>query len=105
MHALPEKEEFFGFESMAIIGAVAEDFSISITLQIPQSLVEFTLPTDLRNTDKERLLDWIGERANQLKGRFKNKLLNYHCEIAIDIPHVVHGQEMWVSIPKRSRFF
>lgn len=38
--------------------------------------------------------DWIGELANQLLGRLKNKLLSYNVELALSTPVVVQGTQI-----------
>jgi hypothetical protein len=102
IQGIPKKEKFSDFQSMAIVGATAEDLGINMTLQIPDSLLRFTFPPSLPCTEHHHLLDWIGELGNQLVGRFKNKILHYNCNLRIDIPHVVYGSDLRVNMPRLS---
>lgn len=38
--------------------------------------------------------DWLGEAANQLLGRFKNKLVSYGPVVSIALPMVLRGMRM-----------
>lgn len=43
------------------------------------------------------LNDWIGEIANQLLGRLKNKLLGFNIELAMSTPVVVQGSHIKIG--------
>lgn len=43
---------------------------------------------------REELRDWVGELANQLLGRIKNKLLRYGIEIYLTIPITIRGKHL-----------
>ena len=45
--------------------------------------------------------DWIGELANQLLGRLKNKLLRFNIEVAITTPIIVHGSHLKIGTVHR----
>src|SRR5690606_6646762 len=43
--------------------------------------------------------DWLGEAANQLIGRFKNKLLRYGTTVSIALPMVLRGVRIQFMTP------
>jgi CheY-specific phosphatase CheX len=47
--------------------------------------------------------DWVGEMANQLLGRVKNKLLAHEVEFSLSTPMVIQGQDMRVPRAKGER--
>lgn len=53
------------------------------------------------NGAKDANYDWIGELANQLLGRLKNKLLSWNVEVALSTPVVVHGAQLSIASLQR----
>lgn len=45
-----------------------------------------------QEADEDALSDWVGEMANQLLGRLKNRLLPYGVELLCDTPMAVSGK-------------
>lgn len=56
------------------------------------------LPT---GSDPGASQDWIGELANQLLGRLKNKLLSVGVELALSTPVVVQGNDLRIGAVHR----
>lgn len=76
-----------GFAGPALRGA--------LVLISTRRLVEVALPPEVRDRHSdEQLADWMGELANQLLGRVKNKLLNYGVSLAMGTPTVVLGNDL-----------
>merc|ERR1712146_853533 len=53
------------------------------------------------NGAKDANYDWIGELANQLLGRLKNKLLSWNVEVALSTPVLVHGAQLSIASLQR----
>jgi CheY-specific phosphatase CheX len=83
-------------ELVSIIGFSSDMVSGSLLLALPNSAVERTLPAPDSN-----LADWVGELANQLLGRLKNQLLDYHVVVNMSLPVVVSGGQL--SLPTKTR--
>jgi hypothetical protein len=81
---------------VSVIGFSSPAFSGSLLLASPNSVVEHTVPTPDAN-----LADWSGELSNQLLGRLKNLLLDYHVQIDISLPVVIAGGRF--ALPARTR--
>lgn len=76
------------------IDAGSEDMEIVIVLRAPLPVLSITYPHfDMNNIlaiNEEQLEDWISELANQLVGRFKNKMLNFGCSLQIGLPEMIY---------------
>jgi CheY-specific phosphatase CheX len=83
-------------ELVSIIGFSSDMVSGALLLAMPNSLVERTLPAP-----DSSLADWVGELANQLLGRLKNQLLDYHVVVNMSLPVVVSGGRL--SLPTKTR--
>lgn len=63
---------------------------------------------DILAVDEEKLEDWLSELANQLLGRFKNKMLNFGCALQIGLPEMIydaHGVKLPVTNHDAYRYF
>ena len=63
----------------------------------PLSSLTITYPrfelNNILSVDDEKLEDWLAELANQLVGRFKNKMLNLGCTLSIGLPELVYDAQ------------
>ena len=73
-----------GFTSAHVRGVLA----IAVDEQLASAMHPLT------GSDSASSTDWIGELANQLLGRLKNKLLAYGVELALSTPVVVQGTDL-----------
>lgn len=73
---------------MAYIDAGSETLEFAVILCIPLPVLALTYPSQdaITDVDDAQLEDWISELANQLIGRFKNKLLNYQISLKLGLP-------------------
>jgi hypothetical protein len=80
-----------GFSSKEIRGVVGIGME-TVTLQrvvAVQPLISDRIPME----------DWLGEAANQLLGRFKNKLVSYGGSVSVALPMILRGMRMqFVSV-------
>ena len=94
-------------ESMAaFVGIVSAQISGGIGLAMPVELIRRTHPIYRRGgepTDRN-LADWICELANQLAGRFKNKMLPYEIAFRISTPMAARGKDLSTLISQDPRF-
>ena len=81
-----------GTDLTAIIGLGSSKFrataSISTTYESVLSLADFPV---------ESAQDWLGELANQLGGRLKNKLSTFGLDASLCIPTSVQGKHLSLS--------
>jgi CheY-specific phosphatase CheX len=76
-----------GFTNRKVRGALV---LISTT-----DLVTASLPPEARGAPSdEQISDWMGELANQLLGRIKNKLLDFGIALEMSTPTVMWGLEL-----------
>lgn len=73
---------------MAYIDAGSDALELALILCIPLPVLALTYPSQdaITAVDDAQLEDWISELANQLVGRFKNKLLNYQVTLKLGLP-------------------
>ncbi len=85
-----EEDIDLGSAPIAFIDAGSEDLEAVIVLHIPLSVLTMTYPEfaaeSIMDVSEAVLEDWILELANQLIGRFKNKLISYGCRLKIGLP-------------------
>lgn len=75
---------------IGVVGFTSPDFRGNLALVLSSQLAEATL----EGTD---VIDWVGELANQMLGRVKNKLVPYAIELDIATPVVVAGLSIRVQ--------
>jgi CheY-specific phosphatase CheX len=88
----------------ASIGFAGERLRGVLVLTAGRDLVAASRPTQfqhLLSVDAE-LCDWMGELANQLLGRIKNRLLRYGIDFEMSIPAVVQGRHLKRALPDAS---
>lgn len=73
----------------SVIGYTAPGICGSVALQVPRAALRESYPGG--TPTPAQLEDWIGELANQLLGRFKNKLLPYGVSLGMSTPSTVSG--------------
>lgn len=75
---------------IAFIDAGSEDLEVVIVLHVPLSVLTMTYPEfaaeSIMAVSEQVLEDWISELANQLVGRFKNKMISHGCRLKIGLP-------------------
>ncbi len=74
--------------SASVVGFTSPDFSGSLVIGTTLDIVRETSP------EASSLHDWMGELANQLLGRIKNRLLRYGVALDMAIPVVIMGIEL-----------
>ncbi len=79
---------------VAIIDAGSEDLEVIIVLHMPLAVLTMTYPEfaaeSIMDVSEEVLEDWILELANQLVGRFKNKMVSLDCRMKIGLPSMYY---------------
>ncbi len=88
----------------ASIGFTGERLRGVLVVTAGRDLVAASRPTQFQHLDcaERELCDWMGELANQLLGRIKNRLLRYGIDFEMSIPSVVHGQCLKRALPDAS---
>ncbi|HEX6274670.1 MAG TPA: chemotaxis protein CheX [Polyangiaceae bacterium] len=87
----------------ASIGFTSPKLRGALVLISTRELVARSLPVELEGgTSEEQISDWMGELANQLLGRLKNKLLALGVALEMSTPTVIWGLEL-ASKETRSR--
>lgn len=80
----------FADAPLSYIDAGNDDVEIVISLHIPMAVLSMSYPkfetTNILAVTDKNLEDWISELANQLMGRFKNKMLSNGCRLKIGLP-------------------
>jgi CheY-specific phosphatase CheX len=87
---------------VATIGFASATLHGSVVLTTQRKTVAKSRPTKTQPsapTDEE-LDDWLGELANQLLGRIKNRLLTYGIEFQIGLPVVLRGRWLQCALPE-----
>lgn len=81
---------------IAYIDAGNEDLEVVIVLHIPLAVLTMTYPEfaaeSIMSVSEEALEDWVSELANQLVGRFKNKMISYGCTMKIGLPAMYYDE-------------
>lgn len=83
-----------GGAPVAYIDAGSDDMEAIIVLRVPLSVLTMTYPDfaadSIMDVSEEVLEDWILELANQLVGRFKNKMITQGCQLKIGLPSMYY---------------
>lgn len=87
---------------IALIGLSESAFRASLTVCVANDLLISSFPAVEENINDGDLNDWLGELANQLAGRFKNKVVPYGRKLELGIPTVIQGNHLKIDGPKRS---
>ena len=74
--AIPQVDQTEGSQMGSVVGFKGQNLRGGLAFVAPASLVAKMLPVPKADTNRAelQLRDWTGEIANQLAGRFKNKL-------------------------------
>jgi len=83
---------------MSVIGFSAREMHGSLALAASESVVRASLPFADGCPN-----DWLGELANQLLGRLKNRLYKYGLELDMAVPMVLRGLELQVHGEEHGR--
>lgn len=79
----------------AIVGFTGEAFKGSLALLAPPRMIADLVPdTGCDPTDVEIIRDWIGELANQLLGRAKNKMVRLGASFSMSPPTTIVGTNL-----------
>ena len=107
-----EKGEALDEAPLSYIDAGSEEIEVVIVLRAPLPVLTITYPRfeldNILSVDDEKLEDWLSELANQLVGRFKNKMLNLGCTLSIGLPELVydaHGVKLPIEKHQTYRYF
>lgn len=83
---------------VGVLGFSSEEgVSGTLTLAMAREALAQSYPID--ETD---YVDWLGELANQLLGRFKNGLLKHGVAIQLSVPVVIGGKGLSMNVRKAS---
>ena len=91
-----------GINLIALIGLSDSAFRASLTICVTSDLLTSSFPAPEESISESDLHDWLGELANQLAGRFKNKTVPYGRKLELGIPTVIQGSHLKIDGPKRS---
>ncbi len=94
--------ETFDITMIALIGLSDDCFRASLNMSAATQLLKNSFQANDDEISEENLQDWIGELANQLSGRLKNKIVPYGRKLELGVPTVIKGQGLSVDIPKSS---
>jgi CheY-specific phosphatase CheX len=90
------------FNLIALIGLSEEFFRASLTICASPKLLKTSFPASEEEISQVDIQDWLGELANQLAGRIKNKVLRYGRKLDLGIPISIQGTHLKVDLPKSS---
>ncbi len=91
-----------GVNLIALIGLSESAFRASLTICVTSDLLISSFPAPEESINEGDLQDWLGELANQLAGRFKNKIVPYGRKLELGIPTVIQGAQLKIDVPKCS---
>lgn len=74
----------------ATIGFVGDSVRGTLAISPDNAIAAHSYPNG--EPSDEALADWVGESANQVLGRLKNRLLAHGVEVICDTPIIVSGQ-------------
>lgn len=83
----------------SIVGLSSPELSASISILTSRETVE-----SLASSPIDCPADWLGELANQLAGRLKNKLSPYQLQLNLSTPTTVQGSFLQLSTSKNESF-
>jgi CheY-specific phosphatase CheX len=87
---------------IALIGVSDSAFRATLTMCVTPALLKASFPASEEEISDSDLKDWLGELANQLAGRFKNKVVPYGRKLELGVPTVIQGVGLKVDLPKSS---
>ena len=92
---------------IGVIHANSSDIEICVLIQIPYPALALSYPLSDGSYDIEddQLEDWLMEIANQLIGRFKNKLDHHKCHAQMGLPDCKFDMQLKDLIPENSSCF
>lgn len=87
---------------IALIGLSDPSFRATLTACVDPILLKMSFPASEEDISDDDLSDWLGELANQLAGRFKNKVISYGRKLELGVPTVIQGVGLKIDLPKSS---
>lgn len=86
----------------SVIGYTGESMKGSMVLVCERELLDKSHPNHGMGmpVGEPEILDWVGEAANQILGRIKNKLSAGGVKFAMGTPTTVTGKSMQITAPK-----
>ncbi len=91
-----------GINLIALIGLSESAFRASLTICVTPDLLTGSFPAPEESINEGDLQDWLGELANQLAGRFKNKVVPYGRKLELGVPTVIQGAHLKIDLPRSS---
>lgn len=91
-----------GINLIALIGLSESAFRASLTICVAPDLLTGSFPAPEESINEGDLQDWLGELANQLAGRFKNKVVPYGRKLELGVPTVIQGAHLKIDLPRSS---
>ena len=92
---------------VGIIQASSHDIEICVFIQIPNTALALSYPMaeGCYAIEEDQLEDWLLEIANQLIGRFKNKLDRHGCHAQMGLPDCKFDTQLKDLIPEKASCF
>lgn len=89
-------------EYASVLGFSGDLMKGSLVISCKKALLEKSHPNLAMEmpVGEPEVLDWVGEIANQLLGRLKNKIAATGVKFSMSTPTTMCGKSMQVSIPK-----
>lgn len=88
-------ESFDPHDYVAVIGFYGDSMRGALGVGLDRAVASRMLePSDASIAARNILEDWVGEVANQLLGRVKNRLLGYGVTLGLALPMVLRGVEV-----------
>lgn len=89
-------------EYASVLGYSGDLMKGSLVISCHKKLLEKSHPNIAMEmpVGEPEILDWIGEIANQMLGRIKNKVASAGVKFSMSTPTTVCGRSMQVTIPK-----
>lgn len=91
-----------GMSFIALIGLSDSFLRATLTMCVSPALLRSSFPAGEEEVSESDLSDWLGELANQLAGRFKNKIVPYGRKLELGVPTVIQGVGLKIDLPKSS---
>ena len=87
---------------ISVLGFSGEQMKGSLVISCERKLLEKSHPNNAMGMPigDEDITDWIGELANQMLGRLKNKITIYGCSFSMSTPTTMSSNGLKLTKPK-----
>jgi len=91
-------KRFDPHEYVSVIGFYGSSMHGALGLGVDRGVISLMMDGPGRDVHQRSLAeDWVGESANQVLGRIKNKLLAYDVTVGLGVPMVLRGVEVHLA--------